>query len=163
MKKRAHDITNGQIFSLSRVTADRATDDQARVRFRGYCRICCGYCGQFTVAALAAGLVHRLATRSGDIADMLNVLAAISAFAFIGLAMQSRRGTQALLNVLAAPIIFAAAYAGFLGDAAGLIISFALHAIISALQITLVDRDLQTILFLWTLFSAVMVVLLGIG
>jgi len=115
------------------------------------------------LAALTAGILHHLATGSGDVAALLNVMAAIAAFAYIGLAIQSRNGTQALLNVLAAPVIFAAAYTGFLGDPAWLTVSFTLHGIISALQIKHVDKDLQAILIPWAVFCGVLVVLPSIG
>jgi hypothetical protein len=163
MNRQTYKIMHGQTFSHSWKTANRKLDNQAWSQHCCFCRSICAYYGQFTVSALSAGMLYQLSTWSGDAAALLNVLAAVSAFAYIGLAIQSRTGTQALFNVLATPIVFASAYAGFEGDPAWLTISLALHAAISALQIKLFDQDLQKLLVLWAVFCGVLVVLQGIG
>ncbi|MGW8313167.1 MAG: hypothetical protein ACWGOL_08050 [Desulfuromonadales bacterium] len=163
MNRQTDKIMHGQTFSQSWKIANRALDDQACLLFRRFYRTSCAIYGQFTVSALAASLLYQLSTWSADAAALLNVLAAVSAFTYIGLAIQSHTGTQTLLNVLATPLVFAAAYAGFVGDPAWLTLSLAMHTVVSGLQIKLVDLDLRKILVLWTVFCGVLVVFLGIG
>jgi hypothetical protein len=127
------------------------------------CRCSAQRVGQLLVAAMLAGGLHFLAQWSGDVVQALAAFAAISAFGNIGLAMESKRAAQALLNVIAVPIVFAAAYAGFNGAPEWLTISFVLHGSITALQIESVDKELRGGLFLWSVFNSTMSILLLLG
>ena len=120
-------------------------------------------CGQFLAAVLLAGGIYLLNLWSGDGVRLLVVLAAVSAFLYIGLAMQSRTRTLALLNLIAIPILFMTAYAGLNGAAIWLIVSFILHGSFSAGQLSAVDKDLHGGLFCWSVFNSEMALLLFLG
>lgn len=125
-------------------------------------RLTIAKCGQFSVAALFAGGLYLLNIRFGGGVWVLAALAGASTFVYVGVAMQSRTRAMALLNLLAIPIIFATAYAG-MSDAGWLIFSFLLHSSITSLQLSSVDKDLSSGLFLWSAFNSTMALLLLLG
>ena len=120
-------------------------------------------CGQLLGASLFAGALYLLNFWSGDGVRLLVALSATSALVYIGLAMQSRTGVLALLNLLAAPIIFATAYAGMNVVTEWLIVSYILHGCVTAVQISSIDRGLSGWLFSWSVFNSAMALLLLLG
>jgi len=120
-------------------------------------------CGQLIVAALFAGGFYLLNLWSGDGVRLLAALAATSSFIYVGMAIQSRTGTLALLNLFAVPILFATAYAGMSVASGWLIISFAFHGSISAVQRSSIDEDLRGGLFFWSAFNSAMALILLLG
>jgi hypothetical protein len=117
-------------------------------------------CGQFIGSALLAGGLCLMNIWTGDGVRLLVVLSATSALVYIGLAMQSRTGAFALLNLIAVPSLFATAYAGMNVAAEWLIISFILHGSVCAVQISSLDKDLSNWLFCWSVFNSVMALFL---
>jgi hypothetical protein len=115
------------------------------------------------VAALFAGGLYLLNLWSGDGVWLLAAFAATSVFVYIGLAIQSRTGFLVLLNVLAVPIVFAAAYAGMSVASEWLIFSFMLHGCVAAVQLASSDKDLKGFLFFWSVFSSAMALFLLLG
>ena len=119
-------------------------------------------CGHFLGAALLAGSLYLVNLWSADGVRLLVALSATSALVYIGLAMQSHTGVLALLNLLAAPIIFATAYAG-MNVTEWLIVSFILHGCVTAVQISSIDKDLSGWLFCWSVFNSAMALFLLLG
>ena len=117
-------------------------------------------CGQFFAAALLAGGLYLTTFWSGGGVWLPVALAATSAFVYIGLAMQCRTGAQALLNLLAAPIIFATAYAGMSVGTGWLVISFILHGSVAAVQLSAIDKGLRGFLLFWSAFNSAMALFL---
>ena len=117
-------------------------------------------CGQFLGAALLANGLYLLNLWSGGGVWLLAAFSATSALVYIGLAMQSRTGTLALLNLFAAAILFATAYAGMTVAAEWLIVSFILHGCVTSMQLSSVDKDLSGCLFCWSVFNSAMALLL---
>lgn len=118
---------------------------------------------QFLGAALLAYGLYLLNIWAGDGVRLLVALSATSALLYVGLAIQSRTLTLALLNLLAVPSLFAAAYAGMNIAAEWLIASFILHGSITALQRSSVDNDVSGGLFCWAVFNGAMAFFLLLG
>ena len=120
-------------------------------------------CGQFLGAALFANALYLLNLWSGDGVRLLVALSATSALVYIGLAMQSRTGALAILNLIAVPILFATAYAGMNLATEWLIVSLILHGCVTAVQISSVDKELSGWLFSWSVFNSAMALFLLLG
>lgn len=120
-------------------------------------------CGQFFVAALLAGGLYFLNLWAGGGGWLLAALAATSAFAYVGLAIESRTVFLALLNLFAAPILFATAYAGMSIASEWLIVSFLLHGSVTAVQLSSIDKDLSGALLFWSAFNSAMALFLLLG
>ena len=117
-------------------------------------------CGQILGSTMFAGGVYLLNLWSDDGQRLLVALSAISALAYISLAMQSRTGIMALLNLLAVPILFTTAYAGMGVATEWVIVSFILHGCITMVQVASVDKNLRDVLFCRAAFNSSMAVFL---
>ncbi len=151
-----------QICSPSQNNSDGVVTDHV-LSEKLFCRCTVVRCVQVIVTALIAGGFYLLNLWSGDGVRLLVALAATSALLYIGLAVLSQTRTLVLLNLLAVPILFAAAYAGMSVAAEWLISSFILHGSLTALQLSSVDKDLSNSLFFWSVFNSVMALLLLLG
>jgi hypothetical protein len=120
-------------------------------------------CGQLIATALIAGGVYLLNLWSGDGVRLLAALAATSSLIYIGLAIQSRSGVLALINLLAVPILFTSAYAGMSISTGWLIVSFLLHGCVTAVQFSTVVNDLRGGLFFWSVFNGAMALFLWLN
>jgi hypothetical protein len=121
------------------------------------------HCGHFFVAALLAGGVYFMNLWTGDGLWLLAALAATSAFVYIGLAIQSQTGSLVLLNLIAAPFLFASAYAGMIVAPGWLIVSFLLHGSVSAVQLATIERDLRSFMLIWSAFNSAMALFMLLG
>ncbi len=124
------------------------------------CRCTVVRCGQFFGAALLAYGIYLLNLMAADGVRLLAALAATSALVHIALAIQSRTGALALLNLFAVPILFATAYAGQNVATVWLIVSFILHGSVTAVQLSSVDKNLSGSLFCWSVFNSAMALFL---
>jgi len=151
-----------QIYSSSQQNSARVMSGHV-LSEKLFCRFTLVRCGQALGAALLASGFYLLSSWAGDGVRLLVVFAATSALLSIGLAVQSRTKALALLNLLAAPLLFATAYAGMMVAAEWLIVSFILHGSLTALQFSSVDKDLAGGLFCWSVFNSTMALLLLLG
>ena len=120
-------------------------------------------CSQILGAVLLACGLYFLNLWTGDGMRLLVAMSAVSAFLYIGLALQSRTKAMALLNLLAVPILFATACTGLNVAATWLIASFILHGSLSGMQLSSIDKDLRGGLFCWSVFNSAMALLLLLG
>jgi hypothetical protein len=118
---------------------------------------------QLTGATLLAYWFFRLNLWTDDGVRLLAVLAATSALVYLWLALESHSKTQALLNLVAVPILFAAGYAGVSAAVGWLIASFILHGNITALQISACDKEMRGGLFCWSVFNTALAIFLLLG
>lgn len=151
-----------QICSPSQNNSDGVVTDHVLSEHL-FCRCTVVRCVQVIGTALIAGGFYLLNLWSGDGVRLLVALAATSALLYIGLAVLSQTRTLVLLNLLAVPILFSAAYAGMNVAAEWLISSFILHGSLTALQLSSVDKDLSDNLFCWSVFNSAMALLLLLG
>jgi hypothetical protein len=120
-------------------------------------------CIQILGAVLLSCGLYFLNLWTGDGMRLLVAMSAVSAFLYIGLALQSRTKSLALLNLLAIPILFATACTGLNAASAWLIASFILHGSLSAVQLSTVNQDLRGGLLCWSVFNSAMALLLLLG
>jgi len=92
-----------------------------------------------------------------------NALAAVagtSALLLIGFAIESSNVTTLLLNLLAAPLVFALAYASLSGPDSFLIAAFAVQALVFANQIVDAEDTVKKEFYFLTLYNASLALLL---
>ncbi len=107
-------------------------------------------------AVMMAGGFYALSTLVQNGGQLLAALAGTSALIYLDLLLESPNLARRLINLVAPPAIFTAAYFSLNGPASMLAVAFALHALAAAGQLPTHDGERDGLLWFWLVFNALL-------
>lgn len=112
------------------------------------------------LASGSAIYTHQLFAKYSPDGSALAALAGASALLLIGFAVESSSLTKLLLNLLAAPLVFALAYASLSGPTTFLVAAFAVQTLVFANQVVGAEETVKKKFYCLTLYNASLALLL---